>query len=102
MKSKLRKIPDFGSEDAEREFWARADSTDYVDWKSARPAVFSELKPSLKTISIRIPETMLMRLRAMANERDVPYQSLIKIILAERLAEDVPGHGKRAPPGRRR
>jgi predicted DNA binding CopG/RHH family protein len=102
MKSKLREIPDMRSEEAERKFWAKADSTEYVDWKSARRTVFPELKPSLKTISIRIPETMLMRLRAMANERDVPYQSLIKIILAERLAKDTPGHGKRAAPGRRR
>lgn len=91
MKKNLRRIPKMGNEADERRFWAREDSAGYIDWKSAKRTVFPELKPSLKTISIRIPETMLLRLKTMANQRDVPYQSLVKIILAERIAKELAG-----------
>ena len=91
MKKKLRVMPKLDSEDAERNFWVREDSAEYIDWKSAKRASFPALKPSLKTISIRIPEPMLLRLKTMANKRDVPYQSLIKIILSERIAEEIAG-----------
>lgn len=81
-------VPKFRNEDEEREFWATADSTEYVDWSKARRAVFPNLKPSTTTISIRLPETLLSELRALANERDVPYQSLLKVYLAERVASE--------------
>jgi predicted DNA binding CopG/RHH family protein len=83
-----RKLPKFRSEDEEREFWATHDSTDYVDWARARRVVFPNLRPSLKTISIRLPQAMIEELKVLANKRDVPYQSLLKIFLAERIAEE--------------
>jgi len=89
MKSnKKKKIPRYKSEDRERQFWADADSTEYIDWSKARRVVLPRLKPSLKTISLRLPDLMLAELKLLANKRDVPYQSLIKIFLAERLEEE--------------
>ena len=85
----IKQIPDFGNEDEERDFWAMHDSTDYLDWSEARPAVLSRLKPSTKTISLRLPESMLNELRLLANKRDVPYQSLIKIMLQERIDQEL-------------
>jgi predicted DNA binding CopG/RHH family protein len=79
------KIPKFKNESAERAFWASHDSTEYVDWTKARKTVLPNLKPSVKSISIRLPESMLEELRLLANKRDVPYQSLLKMYLAERL-----------------
>lgn len=84
-----KKIPRFKSEDAEREFWATHDSTGYVDWKKAKRVVMPELKPSLKTISLRLPESMLEELKLLANKRDVPYQSLLKIFLSEKIREEI-------------
>jgi predicted DNA binding CopG/RHH family protein len=84
----MKKLPKFKSEDEEREFWASHDSTEYVDWEKASPVVMSKLKPSLKTISLRLPETMLEELKLLANKRDVPYQSLLKIFLAERISKE--------------
>ena len=84
-----KKIPKFESEDEEREFWATRDSTEYVDWKKAKRVVLPELKPSLKTISLRLPESMLEELKLLANKRDVPYQSLLKIFLSERAREEL-------------
>ena len=81
----MKRIPNFESEDEERAFWAVHDSTDYVDWKRAHRARLSNLKPTTRTISLRLPETMLENLRFLANKRDVPYQSLLKIYLAERI-----------------
>ena len=80
-----KKIPDFESEDKEREFWSNADSVDYVDWDNARRAILPNLKPSQKTISLRLPAMMLAQLKVLANKRDVPYQSLLKLFLKERL-----------------
>jgi len=85
----MKKIPRFNSEDKERDFWAEADSTEYVDWSKAKRVLFSNLKPSLKTISLRLPELMIEELKLLANKRDVPYQSLIKIFLAERLEKEL-------------
>jgi predicted DNA binding CopG/RHH family protein len=85
----LKPIPKFESEDEEREFWATHDSTDYIDWSRARPATFSRLKPSTKTISLRLPELLLENLKMLANKRDVPYQSLLKIFLAERIEQEL-------------
>ncbi len=81
----LKPIPEFKSEDEEREFWDSHDSTDYVNWSQAGRAIFPNLKPSTRTISVRMPESMLDELKLLANKRDVPYQSLIKMFLRERI-----------------
>lgn len=83
-----RKIPVFKTEKQERKFWSHADSAMYVDWKKGRSVKFPNLKPTMRTISLRLPESMLAQLKVLANKRDVPYQSLMKIFLAERLAEE--------------
>ena len=83
-----KKIPKFTSEVSERKFWAAADSTEYVDWSSARRTKLVNLKPTLKTISLRLPVSMIEDLKMLANRRDVPYQSLLKVFLAERLAQE--------------
>jgi predicted DNA binding CopG/RHH family protein len=80
-----KRIPKFKTEDEEREFWATHDASEYLDWRPAQRAVFPSLKPSTRTISLRLPENMLDQLRQLANKQDVPYQSLIKTILRERL-----------------
>lgn len=85
----LKPIPRFESEDEEREFWATHDSADFVDWSRARRATFPQLRPSTKTISLRLPEALLENLRMLANQRDVPYQSLLKIFLAERVDQEL-------------
>lgn len=89
MKKKLKEIPKFKTEDEEREFWATADSTDYFDWDKAGRVVFPNLKMTTKTISLRLPASMLDRLKVAANKRDVPYQSLIKMFLKERLDQEM-------------
>jgi predicted DNA binding CopG/RHH family protein len=89
MAKQEKKIPRFETEDQEREFWSESDSSDYIDWSDARPLVLPRLKPSLKTISLRLPEHMLADLKVLANKRDVPYQSLLKLFLAERLEEEM-------------
>ena len=78
-------MPEFLTEEEEQEFWATHDSTEYLDWTSAEKVIFPKLKPSTKTISLRLPEVMLNELRMLANKKDVPYQSLIKIFLQERI-----------------
>jgi len=90
----LKAIPKFESEDAEREFWATHDSDDYVDWSRAKRVSFPNLKPSTRTISLRLPEALIENLKMLANKRDVPYQSLLKIFLAERVEQELRGsHG---------
>ena len=86
---KKKKIPKLKSEEKEREFWAKEDSTQYVDWSRAKRVILPNLRPSLKTISLRLPELMLAELKLLAHKRDVPYQSLIKIFLAERLVREI-------------
>jgi predicted DNA binding CopG/RHH family protein len=86
-----KKLPKFSSEAEEREFWAKEDSTEYVDWARAKRAVLPRLKPSLKTISLRLPGSLLSELKVLANKRDVPYQSLLKIFLAERVEQELSG-----------
>ena len=89
MNSKHKPIPQFNSEDEEREFWATHDSSEYLDWnKAERNPTFSRLKPSTRTVSIRLPESMIAALKTLANKRDVPYQSLVKIFLAEKIKEE--------------
>jgi predicted DNA binding CopG/RHH family protein len=85
----MKKLPDFKNEDEERDFWAAHDSTEYIDWSKAKKVSFPNLKPSTKTISLRLPENMLNDLKILANKRDVPYQSLLKIFLAERLQQEL-------------
>jgi len=89
-----KKIPKFKDEKDEMEFWASRDSSDYVDWKKGKGVVFSNLRPSVKSISLRLPESMLEELRLLANKRDVPYQSLMKIFLSERIEEELRSHRK--------
>lgn len=86
MKEKKRK---FKTEDEERDFWSNNDSTDFIDWTKAKKVVLSNLKPSVKTISLRLPESMLEGLKLIANKRDIPYQSLIKVFLAERIEQEL-------------
>lgn len=88
----IKQIPNFETEDEERAFWATHDSTDYLDWSEAKPATLARLKPSTKTISLRLPESMLNELRLLANKRDVPYQSWIKIVLQERIDQELRQH----------
>ena len=83
---KLKPIPRFRSEAQEREFWAGADSTEYIDWTRAKVRKLPNLRPTLRTISIRLPVAMIEDLKVLANKRDVPYQSLLKMYLSERLS----------------
>ena len=85
----MKKLPKHRSEDEERDFWSIADSTDYLDWKRAKRVTFSKLKPSLRTISLRLPEMMIEELKLLANKMDVPYQTLIKIYLSERIRKEL-------------
>lgn len=89
MPKALKDIPIFENEDEEREFWATHDSTEYIDWDEADVVVMPKLKPSTRTISLRLPELMLNELRLLANKRDIPYQSLIKIFLKERIDQEL-------------
>ena len=86
-----KKIPQFKNEDEERDFWQSHDSTEYFDWKKAERLTLANLKPSLKTISLRLPESMLEELKLLANKRDVPYQSLVKVFLSDRIEHELAG-----------
>ena len=86
-----RAIPTFNSEAEERTFWETHDTSQFVDWSKARVAVCPNLKPSTETISLRLPAALLAELKALANKRDVPYQSLLKVFLAERVARETHG-----------
>jgi predicted DNA binding CopG/RHH family protein len=79
------KLPEFKTEADERRFWQRQDSSEYIDWSHAEDVVLPRLKPSTRKISIRLPESMIDELKVLANKRDVPYQSLLKIFLSERI-----------------
>lgn len=85
MKKQLKVVPTFFSEDEERRFWEQNDSSDYLDWGKAKEVVMPNLKPTTKTISIRLPQHLLDSIKVAAHARDVPYQSLIKIWLQEKL-----------------
>ncbi len=86
MKKKPKAVPEFTTEVEERRFWEEHDSTQYVDWSAAKPARFPNLKPSTQSISLRLPASLLDNIKIEANRRDVPYQSLIKVWLAEKTA----------------
>ncbi|MGM0656652.1 MAG: BrnA antitoxin family protein [Thermodesulfobacteriota bacterium] len=80
-----KKTPAFQSESEERLFWQKHDSSEYIDWSDAENVVMPKLKPSTRSISIRLPESMIDELKVIANKRDVPYQSLLKIFISERI-----------------
>lgn len=84
-----KQIPEFKNEDEEREFWAAHDSAEYINWEGAKRVIFPKLKPATKTISLRMSESILNELKLLANKSDVPYQSLIKIFLRERIDKDL-------------
>jgi len=86
---KKKAIPEFKSEEQEREFWASRDSAEYVDWSRAERVRLANLRPTTRTISIRLPEPMIARLKVLANKRDVPYQSLLKMYVAEKIEEEL-------------
>jgi predicted DNA binding CopG/RHH family protein len=85
----FKKIPKFKDETEEAKFWATHDSTEYVDYRKGQRALFPNLKPSVKNISLRLPESMLDQLKMLANKKDIPYQSLLKVFLAEKLEEEM-------------
>lgn len=82
-------IPKFKTEEEEIEFWTNHDSSEYIDWSKSKSITFPKLKPTLKTISLRLPETIIEELKFLANKKDVPYQSLLKIFLAERVEQEL-------------
>lgn len=84
-----KKIPNFKNEDQERGFWGKHDTVEYLDWGKAKRAIFPKLRPSVKTISLRLPASILEGLKMLANKRDIPYQSLLKIFLAERIKREM-------------
>lgn len=86
---KTRPIPKFKDEEEEQRFWATADSADYIDWSKAEAVSMPELRPTLKTISLRLPVSLIGELKILANRQDVPYQSLLKIYLADRVREEL-------------
>ena len=83
------KIPKFKSESEERSFWAKRDSADFIDWSKAKRARFPDLKPSTRTISLRLPQLLIDELKILAHKRDIPYQSLLKSFLTERVREEL-------------
>ena len=85
----LKPIPTFNTEDEERQFWSTHDSTDYVDWSKAQKAVFPNLKPTTESISLRLPSFLLARIKTLANKKDIPYQSLMKVFLSERVDQEL-------------
>ena len=85
MTRQLKATPEFANEAEERAFWEANDSTDYLDWTKAQKVVLPNLKPTTRTISLRLPQHLLDSIKAAANSRDVPYQSLIKVWLQEKL-----------------
>ncbi len=86
---KKKRIPNFRTEDEERKFWSKHDSTEYVDYQKAKSVIFTELKPSTHSISIRMPDYLLNRLKMLAHKKDIPYQSLLKLYLTEKIEEEI-------------
>jgi predicted DNA binding CopG/RHH family protein len=84
----MKEIPEFQNNDNESEFWEKADSTEYIDWNKSKKAFFPNLKLSSKYISIRLPESMIAELKQKANQKDIPYQALIKLFISEGLEKD--------------
>jgi len=88
-KRAVKKVPSFKSERAEREFWRTHDSADYLDWRKAKAVRLAELKPSTRSISIRLPESLIQDIKVLANKRDIPYQSLLKLYVAQKVEEEL-------------
>ena len=86
---KKKHIPRFKSEEEEREFWASHDATDFIDFSEAKQTLMPNLRPTMKKISIRLPESLLESIKVLAHKRDVPYQSLMKILLAEGIEREL-------------
>lgn len=86
---KLKSIPKFKNEDEERNFWAKADSSEYFDWDNPVEIDLSDLKPTTESISLRLPGYMLRRIKELAHAKDIPYQSLMKVYLAERIEKEL-------------
>jgi len=86
---KLKQIPNFNNEDEEREFWAKSDSSEYFDWSKSEEMIFPNLKPSTESISLRLPSYLLARIKEIANKKDIPYQSLMKIFLSEKMNQEL-------------
>jgi predicted DNA binding CopG/RHH family protein len=93
----LKPVPRFKSEAEERAFWEVHDTADHLDWSRAKVGIFPNLKPSTETISLRLPSHLLAELKTLANKRDVPYQSLLKVFLAERVAQELAGNAAAMP-----
>ncbi len=89
MKKEKKKIPDFKNEEEDREFWGANDSTEYIAWSDSKSVRLSDLKPSEKTISIRMPKFLIADLKFLGNQQGVPYQSLLKIFVAEKIKEEL-------------
>lgn len=89
MSKKKKEIPVFKTEEEERKFWAKNDSSDFIDWDAAETVILPKLKPTTRTISLRLSGSMLDKIRLIANKKDVPYQSLIKIFLTERIEKEL-------------
>jgi predicted DNA binding CopG/RHH family protein len=85
----FKKIPDFKDEQEEAQFWATHDSTEYIDWSKAKRTVFPNLKPTTESISLRLPVSLLARIKELANEKDVPYQSLMKVYLSSEVEREL-------------
>jgi predicted DNA binding CopG/RHH family protein len=85
----LKKIPDFKSEHEEADFWTTHDSTEYIDWSGAKKTIFPNLKPTTESISLRLPVSLLARIKELANEKDVPYQSLMKVYLSNQVESEI-------------
>lgn len=89
---KLKTIPKFANEEEEAKFWLTHDTTDYIDWNKGKKGVLPNLKLSTKSISLRLPSGLLNNIKILANKKDVPYQSLMKIILDDAITKEL--HGK--------
>ena len=85
---KFKPIPQFKTEDEERDFWSKHSSVDYIDWSKAERTIFPNLKMTTESISLRLPLTLLSRIKVLANQKDVPYQSLMKMFLSDRVKSE--------------
>jgi predicted DNA binding CopG/RHH family protein len=93
--------PSTKGKEKERDFWQSHYSTEYVDWNKAERLTLANLKPSVKTISLRLPESMLEELKLLANKRDAPYQSLVKVFLSDRIEQELTGKAGHNKPSQR-
>lgn len=96
VNQRMRKVPRSKSEDRERDFWASHDSAEFIDRRQAKRVKLPNLRPTTRTISIRLPESVIVRLKVLANKRDIPYQSLLKMFVADKLEEELHSSGSRA------